>query len=62
MRSASVAVLAAFVAVLGAACSSKRVAPAPPETARTVVVLLPDSETGSHRPRIPVEHAPVRPT
>ncbi len=45
MRSASVAVLAALVAGLGAACSTKRVAPAPPETARTVVVLLPDSET-----------------
>jgi peptidoglycan-associated lipoprotein len=46
MRSASVAVLAALAAVLAVACGSKHVTPAPPETARTVVVLLPDSDTG----------------
>ena len=46
MRSASIAILAALAAALGVACTHKHVASAPPETARTVVVLLPDSDTG----------------
>lgn len=50
MRSGSVAILAALAVSLDVACStkSKHVAsPAPSETARTVVVLLPDSDTGT---------------
>jgi outer membrane protein OmpA-like peptidoglycan-associated protein len=46
MRSASIAILAVLAAALGAACGNKHVASAPPETARTVVVLLPDPDTG----------------
>jgi len=45
MRSAWIAVLAALAAALGVACTPKHVASAPPETARTTAVLLPDSET-----------------
>lgn len=47
MRSASVAFVAAFAAALEVACAGKHAAvPAPPETERTLVVLLPDSDTG----------------
>lgn len=46
MRRAPAAIVAAFVAALEVACASKRTLPAPPETARTLVVLLPDSDTG----------------
>ena len=46
MRSASVVFVAAFAAALEVACAGKHAAPAPPETARTLVVLLPDSDTG----------------
>lgn len=49
MRSASVAILAALAIAFEVACSAKTkhvASPAPPETARTVVVLLPDSDTG----------------
>ena len=46
MGRASIAILAAFAAALGVACTQKHVASAPPDTARTVVVLLPDSDTG----------------
>jgi outer membrane protein OmpA-like peptidoglycan-associated protein len=45
MRSASIALLAALAAALGVACTPKHVASAPPETARTTVVLLPDADT-----------------
>lgn len=46
MRRAPAAIVAAFVAALEVACAGKRPLPAPPETARTLVVLLPDSDTG----------------
>ena len=46
MRSASVVLVAAFAAALEVACAGKRTAPPPPETARTLVVLLPDPDTG----------------
>jgi len=46
MRRASIAIVAAVAAVLEIACAGKHAAPAPPETARTLVVLLPDSDTG----------------
>jgi outer membrane protein OmpA-like peptidoglycan-associated protein len=46
MRSASLAFVAAFAAALEVACAAKHAAPAPPETERTLVVLLPDSDTG----------------
>ena len=46
MRSASVVFVAAFAAALEAACAGKHAAPAPPETVQTLVVLLPDSDTG----------------
>ena len=46
MRSASVAIAAVLVAALDVACGSKPHLPAPPETARTLVVLLPDPDTG----------------
>jgi outer membrane protein OmpA-like peptidoglycan-associated protein len=46
MRGASIAIVAALAAVLEIACAGKHAAPAPPETARTLVVLLPDSDTG----------------
>ena len=46
MRSASVAIAAALVAALEVACAGKHPLPAPPETARTLVVLLPDPDTG----------------
>jgi outer membrane protein OmpA-like peptidoglycan-associated protein len=47
MRSASVAFVAAFAAALEAACAGKHAAvPAPQETDRTLVVLLPDSDSG----------------
>jgi outer membrane protein OmpA-like peptidoglycan-associated protein len=46
MRSASVVFVAAFAAALEVACAGKRAAPAPPEAERTLVVLLPDSDTG----------------
>ncbi len=46
MRSASIVLVAAFAAALEVACAGKHAAPAPPETARTLVVLLPDSDTG----------------
>src|SRR5262245_9006852 len=47
MRSASVALVAAFAAALEVACAGKHAAaPPPPQTERTRVVLLPDSDTG----------------
>ena len=46
MRRASIAIVAALAGVLEVACAGKHAAPAPPETARTLVVLLPDSDTG----------------
>jgi outer membrane protein OmpA-like peptidoglycan-associated protein len=46
MRSASVAIAAVLVAALEVACGGKPHLPAPPETARTLVVLLPDPDTG----------------
>ena len=46
MRSASVAIAAVLVAALEGACGGKPRLPAPPETARTLVVLLPDPDTG----------------
>jgi outer membrane protein OmpA-like peptidoglycan-associated protein len=46
MRSASVAIAAVLVAALEVACAGKPHLPAPPETARTLVVLLPDPDTG----------------
>jgi len=46
MRSASVVFVAALAAALDVACAGKHAAPAPPESARTLVVLLPDSDTG----------------
>jgi len=47
MRRAPVAIIAAFVAALEVACGGKHATiPAPPQTARTLVVLLPDSDTG----------------
>jgi OmpA-OmpF porin, OOP family len=46
MRSASVAIAAALVAALDVACAGKPHLPAPPETDRTLVVLLPDPDTG----------------
>ena len=46
MRSGSVAIVAALAAALELACGGKHAAPAQPETARTLVVLLPDSDTG----------------
>jgi outer membrane protein OmpA-like peptidoglycan-associated protein len=46
MRSASVAIAAVLVAALDVACGGKPHVPAPPETARTLVVLLPDPDTG----------------
>ncbi|MFL6280390.1 MAG: OmpA family protein [Vicinamibacterales bacterium] len=46
MRGASIAIVAALAAVLEIACAGKHAAPAPPESARTLVVLLPDSDTG----------------
>jgi outer membrane protein OmpA-like peptidoglycan-associated protein len=46
MRSASVAIAAVLVAALDVACGGKPHLPAPPETARTLVVLLPDPDTG----------------
>jgi outer membrane protein OmpA-like peptidoglycan-associated protein len=46
MRSASVVFVAALAAALEVACAGKHAAPAPPESARTLVVLLPDSDTG----------------
>jgi outer membrane protein OmpA-like peptidoglycan-associated protein len=46
MRSASVAIAAVLVAALEIACGGKPHLPAPPETARTLVVLLPDPDTG----------------
>jgi OmpA-OmpF porin, OOP family len=46
MRSASVVFVAALAAALEVACAGKHAAPAPPETAQTLVVLLPDSDTG----------------
>ena len=47
MRRAPAAIVAAFVAALGVACAGKHATiPAPPQTARTLVVLLPDSDTG----------------
>jgi len=46
MRSASVAIAAMLVAALDVACGGKPHVPAPPETARTLVVLLPDPDTG----------------
>jgi len=46
MRSASVVFVAAVAAALEVACAGKHAAPAPPESARTLVVLLPDSDTG----------------
>ncbi len=59
MRSASVAIAAALVAALEVACGGKPPLPAPPETARTLVVLLPDPDTGVTRPRIPVQQVRV---
>ena len=47
MRSGSVVIAAALAAALAVACAGKHAAPAPPETARTLVVLLPDSDTGT---------------
>src|SRR3954470_11437394 len=46
MRSASVAIAAVLVAALEVACGGKPHLPAPAETARTLVVLLPDPDTG----------------
>lgn len=47
MRSASVAVVAAFATALEVACAAKHATvPPPPETDRTLVVLLPDPDTG----------------
>jgi len=47
LRSGSVALVAAFAAALEVACIGKHAAvPAPPETERTLVVLLPDFDTG----------------
>jgi outer membrane protein OmpA-like peptidoglycan-associated protein len=46
MRSASVAIAAVLVAALEVACAGKPHLPAPPDTARTLVVLLPDPDTG----------------
>lgn len=46
MRSGSVAIAAVLVAALEVACGGKPQLPAPPETARTLVVLLPDPDTG----------------
>jgi outer membrane protein OmpA-like peptidoglycan-associated protein len=46
MRSGAVAIAAVLAAVLAGACAGKHAAPAPPENARTLVVLLPDSDTG----------------
>jgi OmpA-OmpF porin, OOP family len=46
MRSASVAIAAVLVAALEVGCAGKTHLPAPPETARTLVVLLPDPDTG----------------
>jgi len=46
MRGGSIAIVAGLAAVLEIACAGKHAAPAPPETARTLVVLLPDSDTG----------------
>jgi len=46
MRIGRVVFVAAFAAALEVACAGKHAAPAPPETARTLVVLLPDSDTG----------------
>src|SRR6188474_3042229 len=46
MRSGRVVFVAAFAAALEVACAGKHAAPAPPESARTLVVLLPDSDTG----------------
>jgi len=46
MRGASIAFVAALAAALEVGCAGKHAAPAPPETARTLVVLLPDSDTG----------------
>jgi outer membrane protein OmpA-like peptidoglycan-associated protein len=46
MRGASIAMVAVLAAALEVACAGKHAAPAPPETARTLVVLLPDSDTG----------------
>lgn len=46
MRSGAVAIAAALAAVLAGACAGKHAAPAPPEKAKTLVVLLPDSDTG----------------
>lgn len=46
MRSGSVAIAAVLVAALEVACGGKPHLPAPPETARTLVVLLPDPDTG----------------
>jgi OmpA-OmpF porin, OOP family len=45
-RVSSPAVLAALAGVLTAACAGKTVTPVPGPTARTLVVLLPDSDTG----------------
>jgi outer membrane protein OmpA-like peptidoglycan-associated protein len=47
LRSASVALVVAFAAAVQVACATKHAAaPAPPETDRTLVVLLPDPENG----------------
>jgi outer membrane protein OmpA-like peptidoglycan-associated protein len=46
MRSGSVAIAAALVAALDGACAGKSHLPAQPETDRTLVVLLPDPDTG----------------
>jgi outer membrane protein OmpA-like peptidoglycan-associated protein len=47
MRSASVALVAVFAAALEVACAGKHAAvPPPAQTERTLVVLLPDSDTG----------------
>ncbi len=46
MRSGAVAIAAALAAALAGACAGKHAAPAPPEKAKTLVVLLPDSDTG----------------
>jgi len=46
MRIGRVVFVAAFAAALEVACAGKHAAPAPPQTAQTLVVLLPDSDTG----------------
>jgi len=47
MRPAALAILAALAGALGVACGPKRVAATPVTTGETLVVLLPDSDTGT---------------